>query len=154
MPRNAVTAAVLYMLSCGMDAIDGYVARLFKQSSKFGAVLDMVTDRCATAVLMVHLAQLYPQYLFVFQALIAIDLASHYAHMYSCMITGTVDHKHVRKTYNWFVRFYYDNRAFLFWLCAANESFWVAMFLDGPRSSVSGSKWLHLNAAGHKLGVW
>ena len=31
------------------DAIDGMAARHFKQSSDFGAVLDMVTDRCSTA---------------------------------------------------------------------------------------------------------
>lgn len=38
---------LLYGLSCLLDAVDGPVARALGQTSKFGAVLDMVTDRCA-----------------------------------------------------------------------------------------------------------
>ncbi len=40
---------VCYSISFIADAIDGMAARHFKQSSDFGAVLDMVTDRCSTA---------------------------------------------------------------------------------------------------------
>ena len=40
-------AAVCYCISQGLDAVDGQVARHFKQCSKFGAVLDMLTDRSA-----------------------------------------------------------------------------------------------------------
>lgn len=36
-----------YCISCLLDAVDGQVARALGQTSKFGAVLDMVTDRCA-----------------------------------------------------------------------------------------------------------
>ena len=39
------TAAVCYCVSQGLDAVDGMVARHFNQCSKFGAVLDMLTDR-------------------------------------------------------------------------------------------------------------
>lgn len=35
-----------YVISCLLDAVDGQVARALGQTSKFGAVLDMVTDRC------------------------------------------------------------------------------------------------------------
>lgn len=35
-----------YGISCLLDAADGHAARALKQTSKFGAVLDMVTDRC------------------------------------------------------------------------------------------------------------
>lgn len=34
-----------YVVSCLLDAVDGQVARALNQTSKFGAVLDMVTDR-------------------------------------------------------------------------------------------------------------
>ncbi|SRR6266404_4911099 len=37
---------LLYCLSCLLDAVDGQAARALGQTSKFGAVLDMVTDRC------------------------------------------------------------------------------------------------------------
>lgn len=39
---------ILYGISCLLDAVDGQAARALGQTSKFGAVLDMVTDRCAT----------------------------------------------------------------------------------------------------------
>ncbi len=38
-------AAVFYIVSQGLDAVDGVTARYFKQCSSFGAVLDMLTDR-------------------------------------------------------------------------------------------------------------
>ena len=34
-----------YGISCLLDAVDGHAARALGQTSKFGAVLDMVTDR-------------------------------------------------------------------------------------------------------------
>lgn len=34
-----------YCISCLLDAVDGQAARALNQTSKFGAVLDMVTDR-------------------------------------------------------------------------------------------------------------
>lgn len=34
-----------YCISCLLDAFDGQAARALGQTSKFGAVLDMVTDR-------------------------------------------------------------------------------------------------------------
>ena len=37
---------LLYCISCLLDAVDGQAARALGQTSKFGAVLDMVTDRC------------------------------------------------------------------------------------------------------------
>ncbi|KAH0583964.1 CDP-diacylglycerol-inositol 3-phosphatidyltransferase [Termitomyces sp. 'cryptogamus'] len=36
---------LLYVVSCLLDAVDGQAARALNQTSKFGAVLDMVTDR-------------------------------------------------------------------------------------------------------------
>ena len=34
-----------YILSGFLDAFDGHAARAFNQSTKFGAMLDMLTDR-------------------------------------------------------------------------------------------------------------
>jgi CDP-diacylglycerol--inositol 3-phosphatidyltransferase len=36
---------IFYAISQLLDAFDGYAARLLGQSSEYGAVLDMVTDR-------------------------------------------------------------------------------------------------------------
>ncbi len=38
--------SITYVISCLLDAVDGPVARYRGEESKFGAVLDMVTDRC------------------------------------------------------------------------------------------------------------
>jgi CDP-diacylglycerol--inositol 3-phosphatidyltransferase len=54
--------------------------------SKFGAVLDMVTDRCCSAGLILVLSHLYPKYILVFVLLAALDLASHYAQMYRFVV--------------------------------------------------------------------
>jgi CDP-diacylglycerol--inositol 3-phosphatidyltransferase len=38
-----------YVVSCLLDAVDGQAARALGQTSEFGAVLDMVTDRSAVS---------------------------------------------------------------------------------------------------------
>ena len=38
---------IAYGVSCLLDAVDGQAARALKQTSKFGAGLDMITDRSA-----------------------------------------------------------------------------------------------------------
>jgi CDP-alcohol phosphatidyltransferase len=45
MKNHPKLCTILYGVSCLLDAFDGMAARAFKQTSKFGAVLDMVTDR-------------------------------------------------------------------------------------------------------------
>jgi CDP-diacylglycerol--inositol 3-phosphatidyltransferase len=45
MPHYQKTCTALYFVSCMLDAVDGQAARALGQTSKFGAVLDMVTDR-------------------------------------------------------------------------------------------------------------
>jgi len=49
MKNHPKTCTILYSLSCLLDAFDGWAARSLGQTSKFGAVLDMVTDRYALA---------------------------------------------------------------------------------------------------------
>ncbi|KAJ1330432.1 hypothetical protein BSLG_009350 [Batrachochytrium salamandrivorans] len=106
----------LYALSCLLDAVDGYAARLCNQigtisgggviGSKFGAVLDMVTDRTTTA-LIVYLATQYPLYAFPLQMLTALDLSSHYMQMYASLIYGHASHKTVSASAPWMLRMYY-----------------------------------------------
>lgn len=45
------TFAILYFISFVLDYFDGLFARMFKQTSKFGGLLDMLTDRMGTLVL-------------------------------------------------------------------------------------------------------
>ena len=54
-------------------------------------VLDMVTDRLATAGLLAVLGMLYPRSYMVFLALMFLDIFSHWFQMYSTFISGSED---------------------------------------------------------------
>jgi CDP-diacylglycerol--inositol 3-phosphatidyltransferase len=111
MPLHPRTCSLLYSISCLLDALDGYAARHFEQSTRFGAVLDMVTDRCTTACLLVFLASAFPRWSLVFQGLISLDLASHYMHMYATLVMGGGEsHKKVDKSRSWILNLYYTNK--------------------------------------------
>ncbi|KAJ4136110.1 phosphatidylinositol synthase 1 (CDP-alcohol phosphatidyltransferase1) [Fusarium equiseti] len=131
MPLHPRTCSFLYSVSCLLDALDGYAARIYEQSTRFGAVLDMVTDRCTTACLIVFLSSAFPRWAIVFQGLIALDLASHYMHMYATLVVSgsNASHKNIDESKNWLLRLYYTNKGVLFTLCALNELFFIALYL-------------------------
>lgn len=105
------TCCLLYSISCLLDALDGAAARRLEQSTQFGAVLDMVTDRCTTSCLLVFLASAFPRWSIVFQGLISLDLASHYIHMYATLVMGgsSQSHKKMDQSRPWVMRIYYSN---------------------------------------------
>jgi len=109
MPKHPITCSSLYSLSCLLDAFDGYAARYLRQSTRYGAVLDMVTDRCTTSCLFVFLATAFPKWVVVFQALIVLDMASHYTHMCASAVTGG-SHKDVEKQHSRILSLYYTNK--------------------------------------------
>ncbi|KAI0202614.1 CDP-diacylglycerol-inositol 3-phosphatidyltransferase-like protein PIS [Astrocystis sublimbata] len=131
MPLHPRTCSLLYSISCLLDALDGYAARYFNQSTRFGAVLDMVTDRCTTSCLLVFLSSAFPRWAIVFQGLISLDFASHYIHMYATLAMGgsAESHKNVDKSRSWLLNLYYTNRTVLFVTCALNELFFIALYL-------------------------
>ncbi|KAI1381330.1 CDP-alcohol phosphatidyltransferase-domain-containing protein [Hypoxylon crocopeplum] len=131
MPLHPRTCSILYSVSCLLDALDGYAARYFQQSTKFGAVLDMVTDRCTTSCLLVFLSSAFPRWALIFQTLISIDFASHYMHMYAtlAMAGSETSHKAVDKSRSWLLNIYYTNKTVLFLCCALNELFFIALYL-------------------------
>ncbi|KAI1274450.1 CDP-diacylglycerol-inositol 3-phosphatidyltransferase-like protein PIS [Xylaria sp. FL0933] len=131
MPLHPRTCSLLYSISCLLDALDGYAARYFHQSTRFGAVLDMVTDRCTTSCLLVFLSSAFPRWAIVFQGLISLDFASHYIHMYATLAMGgsAESHKNVDKSRSWLLNLYYTNKTVLFMTCALNELFFIALYL-------------------------
>ncbi|KAK4994290.1 phosphatidylinositol synthase 1 (CDP-alcohol phosphatidyltransferase1) [Elasticomyces elasticus] len=131
MPLHPRTCSLLYSISCLLDALDGAAARRFEQSTRFGAVLDMVTDRCTTSCLLVFLASAFPRWSIVFQGLISLDLASHYIHMYATLAMGgsSQSHKKIDESRPWVMRIYYSNANVLFTVCALNELFFIALYL-------------------------
>lgn len=111
MPLHPLRCSFIYATSCLLDALDGYFARKLNQHTTFGAVLDMVTDRCTTTCLLVFLATAMPRYAMTFQLLISLDLASHYVHMCATlsMSSGT-SHKDVDAKRSWLLHMYYSNK--------------------------------------------
>jgi CDP-diacylglycerol--inositol 3-phosphatidyltransferase len=104
----------------------------------------MVTDRCTTACLLCFLCSAYPAYTVYFQAIVSVDLASHYMHMYryfspiivkvvlmsrSSLNQGVSSHKKIPKEQSWMLRQYYGNNVVLFLFCACNELFFVSIYL-------------------------
>ncbi|WFD36021.1 CDP-diacylglycerol--inositol 3-phosphatidyltransferase [Malassezia cuniculi] len=129
MRDNPKVCTVLYGISCLLDAFDGFAARRLNQCSKFGAVLDMVTDRCTTTCLLVFLALEYPRWALLFQFLISLDFSSHYIHMYSSLVTGSSSHKIVGADVSRILWYYYNDSRTLFFFCACNEMFFVCLYL-------------------------
>ncbi|KAM8794736.1 CDP-diacylglycerol--inositol 3-phosphatidyltransferase [Eudromia elegans] len=129
-------AAAAYGLAGLLDALDGHAARLLRQGTRFGALLDMLTDRVAALGLLLHLALLYPGAAPLFQLLSALDVASHWLHVHSSVLQGAESHKSVGAGGNRLLRLYYESRPLLFLLCAGNEGFYCSLYLvhhgEGP----------------------
>lgn len=56
--------------------------QFFHSGSRVGALLDMLTDRCATLCLQMVLCVFYPSWMLFFQLSAALDIASHWIHMH------------------------------------------------------------------------
>lgn len=135
MPFNCIIASLCYVTSALLDAFDGHAARAFNQSTKFGAMLDMLTDRCGTTCLIVTLCYFYPKYMFLFQTSIFIDIFCHWIFLHSQMLRGRTSHKFHDLNDNKIMAFYYKKGP-LFFMCAANEAFYSSLYLlyftEGP----------------------
>lgn len=106
--REPETVLVLYFLSFILDAVDGHVARWLNQSTAYGAVLDMVTDRFSTAALATILSHFYPDYIFHFILLNILDFVSHWYRMYSTLYRGEKNHKLASKNEPFLLTLYYS----------------------------------------------
>ncbi|XP_074552435.1 CDP-diacylglycerol--inositol 3-phosphatidyltransferase [Halichoeres trimaculatus] len=129
MPCCPWPAAFCYLLSALLDSFDGHAARALNQSTKFGAMLDMLTDRCATMCLLVNLSLLYPSYTFLFQLSMCLDIASHWLHLHSSTIKGSTSHKTIDLSGNPILRVYYTSKPVLFVMCSGNELFFCLLYL-------------------------
>lgn len=85
--------------------------------------------RCTTSCLLCFLTAAWPDYKILFQLLIALDFSSHYIHMYAAISAGSASHKKVSKETSKWLWYYYHNTNVLFLVCAANELFFVALYL-------------------------
>ncbi|KAK2719888.1 CDP-diacylglycerol--inositol 3-phosphatidyltransferase-like [Artemia franciscana] len=136
MPSQPTIAATLYLLSGILDAFDGHAVRYFNQSSQFGVMLDMLTDRCMTMALLVNLSTFCLSWVFAFQLSMVTDMACHWIHLHTSLLLGKRSHECIGPSENTFLRFYYTSRIFLFTMCAGSELFYTMFYLlyftEGP----------------------
>ncbi|EFO87999.1 hypothetical protein CRE_05142 [Caenorhabditis remanei] len=125
---------ILKLLSAGLDAFDGWAARKNNQSSRFGAMLDQLTDRCGTLALVMALCKFFPDHLFFLQLSAVIDIASHWLHIHATDLSGA---SHEQST-NWLLNLYYTDRMLLGFMCRGNfyillyiRAFWAGPFIFG-----------------------
>ena len=116
----------LYSASFVLDFFDGLAARALHQSSNFGAVLDMVTDRCSTAMLLMELTVLFPEYFFTLVSLVVLDFSSHWYQMMS----AKGHHKQVPTDKNLIVRIYYGVYPLFAYACAGTEFFYIGLVVQ------------------------
>lgn len=129
MPTNHVIAITCYVTSALLDAFDGHAARYFNQSTKFGAILDQLTDRCGTMCLCAVLGYFYPDYMFFFLISMSIDIACHWIYLHTTLLQGKTSHKFIDMSENPIMHLYYTNRTVLFCMCAGNELFYAALYV-------------------------
>ena len=129
MQSHPKVTIVLYLSSWFLDAVDGYAARCYNQSSKFGWVLDLVTDKMATACLITCLTKFYSEYMFLFQMWLIIDIYAHWMYQIAMALSGKTSHKGVGSEVPILVRFFYQSRTSLFIICSASEIFFATLYL-------------------------
>ena len=138
MQTNYIKASVFYFLSSFLDAFDGYAARYLNQATKFGAILDQLTDRAALLALVINLCVFYPEHLFCLQLSAIIDIASHWMYIWVGLLEGKSSHKLIDPSQSRILSIYYTSRPVLFVMCFANELFYASLyvmyFTNGPLS--------------------
>ena len=123
---NPILGCTCFTGNLILDAADGYLARLLKQVSAFGAILDYSVDRISLASYALLLATIYPQYLLLFCLIMNLDLASHFFHMKASQ--HKVSHKEVASNEPWILRLYYK-KVVLGTACLTHDLFFIFLYL-------------------------
>lgn len=127
---NYILTFWLYLTSFILDFFDGYFARKFNQCSTLGVVLDMVTDRTATAGFLMCLSHFYPAWVPLWGSLMTLDILSHWMEMYSAVAKGR-HHKDQDESSFFLLRLYYNGpyKIFFAYCCIGAEVFYIALYM-------------------------
>ena len=126
--NNPLYFFIFYALSQGFDMLDGFAARALNQATKFGAMLDMVTDRCSTVGLLLVLSQREKKYTILCHLFIWIDIFSHWTHTLASIQSGASSHKEIKKG-PWLLEFYYKVKLFMVFLIIGAEGYPLSLYL-------------------------
>lgn len=112
---NSQLFILLYAINFFLDALDGYLARTLNQTSAFGAALDMILDRCGTALLFISLLIKTKNTLWLVP--MHLDIASHW------LLTLSSRANHKIQTHP-ILKWYYSN---LLLICVFHEIFLLVL---------------------------
>src|SRR3989338_6805272 len=78
-----IIAIWLYVANSVLDMLDGTLARALNQQSQLGTLLDFSIDRASITILLASCVWAYPHLFSLFVAVVALDIASHFAICYA-----------------------------------------------------------------------
>ena len=116
----------IYTFSYLLDALDGYLAHSFNQTSSLGAGLDMVLDRSATCSLFSINLIRKPQEAPIWLGLLSLDISSHYLHMLSSI--GKSHKTTSPATHGYILHYYYSSKLLLTTTCGFHELFMLFLY--------------------------
>ncbi|KAL9980296.1 hypothetical protein ACROYT_G008859 [Oculina patagonica] len=127
-----------------LDVADGVSARYFNQCSSYGDLLDFLVDRCGRIGMMMALCVFYPQYLFVFQLLVCLEITGSLSNYYRCALL-THSNNTFKKTCSydpWLLRIFFEEP--ITTLVIIGQDMCVAMFYllhfsPGPAVTLAGT---------------
>ncbi|CXJ13976.1 CDP-diacylglycerol--inositol 3-phosphatidyltransferase, putative [Plasmodium berghei] len=126
--KNLAVFTLFYGTSQLLDALDGWTARKFNQTSCFGQILDQITDRLSTCILYLLNGSVYDNYIILIGLLMIADIGGHYIHAASCAIAGNKTHKKIENG-NKLLKLYYEKPSVMVACIIAYESFWVSSYI-------------------------
>jgi CDP-diacylglycerol--inositol 3-phosphatidyltransferase len=120
---------MLIILSCLLDALDGYLARKLHQSSLLGSALDFAIDRMTLAAMTAILIHVEPNDWLFWVFILLLDSGSHFMHLYASLPQSQLNHKQLDASENKLLKQYYDNKAVLFLSCLIHDLFLCVVFI-------------------------
>jgi CDP-diacylglycerol--inositol 3-phosphatidyltransferase len=119
----------LIILSCLLDALDGYLARKLNQSSLLGSALDFSIDRMTLAAITAMLIHIEPTSWLFWVFIVLLDSGSHFMHLYASLPQSQMNHKQVADSETKLLKQYYSNKAILFLSCLIHDLFLCVVFI-------------------------
>lgn len=125
--KKSIIGTLCHLLAIHCQCVTNYKWNI--AATKFGAMLDQLTDRCGTMGLLITLSYFYPKYMFWFQLSTAIDVSCHWFYLHTSLLQGKTSHKFIDMNENPIMHIYYTNRTVLGFMCLFNELFYAALYL-------------------------
>lgn len=117
--------ALFYIVSSGLDILDGYTARYYNQCTIFGSVLDMLIDRLLNIIILTKITKKIKEKKFSFISLLfCIDFLSN-----MLSFCGSLSLRESHKIVNNQLLAIYYNKNMLLTLCSTTEIGFVLMYL-------------------------